>query len=119
MKFCDTHWGRLRDAVIKRNLGEIALASLKDPRIVFPDKRPDPLTSAYASILQNLTDWFGAGILADPPGEERCPLCAAQQCARDQAPSRTKSKQIIRMLEGLIDRAADDERERFKRIPTS
>lgn len=135
MKFCEPHWGRLREAIDKRGLsalvaegGEAAAKNLAAEIAEGPTiDNFDPLMSAHNAIWGNAMSALkaiGANplmILAANPEhpEWECPICCMNWCSAEH--DRTCTVEGCTKPRGLtyddwIDRAADDALEAWKRM---
>ena len=85
MRFCENHWGMLREKVDAAGLGtlvpetaEKAMAGLVDQ--IETDKTTvdnfDPLMGAHNAIVANGLDMVGLDLMQpNEDGSERCPIC--------------------------------------------
>jgi hypothetical protein len=80
MKFCDKHWGELREAIKANGLAERVAASgaeLKERLQAVPDPTDsDPLFGTFLMIAAHAVEVCGAeAMVNNPDGSERCVLC--------------------------------------------
>ena len=84
MKFCQSHWDRLKDAIEARGMGGLIAKSAEavTHRIqqevagTATAKTFDPLMAAHWGICTNALRAGGLYLLTmDETGKERCPLC--------------------------------------------
>lgn len=87
MKFCQTHWEKLRQAIKDRGLwplvatsGENAASKLTAAFEQGPSRTNfDPLMDAHNAIVANVLGLVGLALFnANEDGSERCPICFAQ-----------------------------------------
>ena len=107
VKFCASHWDRLKDAIKVRGLYDQVAKSgeeLVDKVVRTQTLDGDPLMYAHNAIVSNaLQTPAGIDIMApNDDGTERCPLCyLALACPCGDPTCQAK-------WDGWIDRAADD-----------
>lgn len=102
MKFCSSHWEKLRIAIRERGLeGEVAKSGQEAVRDMVAG-RPDPLMSAHLAIVSNAMNVVGLELFGtNEDGAERCPICflvASCRCGQD-----------VCTFETWVERAADEQ----------
>jgi len=91
VRFCEAHWGALREAVLERGLSRFIaadtrtlMAKLEAGKGTHPQAKSssfEPLFSAFLSIMSRFVSIGAEGALEDhnPDVSPRCPLCFANQ----------------------------------------
>jgi hypothetical protein len=139
MKFCQSHWDKLRAAIEARGLtefvskgGEAAAELVKRQLMEAQEPLPaggratfDPLMNAMFAIVNNAMESTPAGLqimLPNEDGSDRCPLCyinGERHKAAQSDPAgaeRWARADDVAFYDEWVDRAADEQLARAKEL---
>jgi len=114
MRFCSTHWAKLRDAIAERGLSSLIADSGQDVATKLRREAEEgmtidtfePLMGAHNAIVRNTLGVTGISVMhPNEDGSDRCPLCylTAEHERHCTDPTCTAD------FETWIGRAADDQ----------
>jgi hypothetical protein len=91
MRFCQTHWDRLREAIKNKGLNQFVSAdgetlTEKIKKEVKEEVTiPDPLFAAHNAIVEAAIKQGGLYLLGkDEEGKDYCPLCEVNKYAKEE-----------------------------------
>ena len=91
MKFCQTHWDKLKEAIREAGIygfaasssDQIAAKMVKEIDAGASKSTFDPLMNGYLAILSNALDAAGLQVMGpNEDGSDRCPLCFMNEAHR-------------------------------------
>jgi hypothetical protein len=115
MKFCQSHWDKLKSAIEARGLMSKVATSGEQAAAQIAAGKPDPLMAAHNAIVSNALGKVGLELMMpNDDGSDRCPICylvklslAAPRCECGDPACTSQSR--ADNFERWIEHAADDQ----------